>query len=280
VRFEVIIVDNASTDDTLGVVRGLGPNIHLLANNENIGFGRACNQAFIASRGQFLFFFNPDAWLEADDGLMRLRQAMEKNVRWGLAGTRVTAPNGTTESAPAAFYPDQKHLRSHLSQLPGGIAWVLGASMFVRREVFIAVEGFDPGFFLTSEETDLCLRIRQRGWEIGFVAEVTARHIGSASENGVDPYDTWLRRVPGIYRFWSKHCAEVDARRLLWKDWLRASLRRRWYGTLARFLGRDSMAWTKHRRYAGISEAAWRFLSIKGNNQSATPAKVMPLQKA
>src|SRR5215471_3896995 len=152
--------------------------------------------------------------------------------------------------------------------------------MFVRREVFIAVEGFDPGFFLTSEETDLSLRTRQRGWEIGFVAEVTARHIGSASEHGVDPYDTWLRRVPGIYRFWSNHCAEMDARRLLWKDWFRASLRRRWYGTLARFLGRDSTAWTKHRRYAGISEAAWRFLSVKGNNQSATPAKVIPLQKA
>jgi GT2 family glycosyltransferase len=280
VRFELVVIDNASTDNTLKLLRSAGPNVHVLANSENVGFGRACNQGFLASSGRFIFLLNPDAWLEGEESLLQLCRAMEQNINWGLAGTRVTEPDGVTESPPASFYPDQHRLQGQFAKLPGNIAWVLGASMFVRREVFSAVEGFDPGFFLTSEETDLCLRIRQQGWEIGFVREVTVRHIGFASEMGIDPYLTWLRRVPGIYRFWSKHFAEADARRLLWKDWIRASLRRQWYGTLAKFLGRESIAWNKHRRYAGISEAAWRFLSAKQEKQCAPREKLIPLQKA
>lgn len=260
VRLEVIVVDNASSDETVSVVAGLGSNIHLLANQENIGFGRGCNQGFGASRGRYLFLLNPDAWLEERDSLTRLLERMQREVRWGLAGTRVIESDGATECPPAACYPDEHHVHCDFSHLPGRIAWVFGASMFIRREAFAAVGGFDPGFFLTSEETDLCLRLRQHGWEIGFVPEVTARHIGAASERGTDPYITWLRRVPGIYRFWSKHYPPKDVRRLLWKDWFRASFRSRWYGTLARFLGPGSSAWRKHRRNAAIRDVSWRLL--------------------
>ena len=268
VILEVIVVDNASTDNTPKVVRAVGKSICLLANSENVGFGRACNQAFATSHGRFLFLLNPDAWVEETDSLARLCKIMEKNVRWGLAGTRVTESDGATECPPAAFYPDQHRVHCNFSHLPGRIAWVFGASMFVRREVFATVDGFDPGFFLSSEETDLCLRIRQHGWEIGFVDEVTVRHIGSASEQGIDPYDTWLRRAPGIFRFWCKHYPPADVRRLLWKDWFRASFRRQWYGALAWFLGSGSDSWRRHRRYAGMSDAAWRFLRTDQYAQS------------
>ena len=265
-RFEVIVVDNASTDDTVRVVRGMGAGIRLQANQENIGFGRGCNQGFGASGGRYLLLFNPDARLPERDSLARLCQILEQNVRWGLAGTRVTESDGTVECPPSASYPDQHRAHCDFSHLPGKIAWVFGASMFVRREVFAAVGGFDPGFFLSSEETDLCLRIRQHGWEIGFVPEITAQHIGAASERGIDPYDTWRRRVPGIYRFWSKHYPPADARRLVRRDWFRARFRQHWYAVLAWFVGTDSRAWRQHRRYAGIGEAARRFLDAQQDN--------------
>ena len=259
-RFEVIVVDNASADDTLKVVRGMGRGIRLLANQENIGFGRGCNQGFGASAGRFLLLLNPDARLPERDSLARLCQVMQENVRWGLAGTRVTESGGTIDFLPSASYPDQHRAHCDFSQLPGSIDWVFGASMLIRREVFSAVGGFDPAFFLSSEETDLCLRIRQHGWEIGFVPQVTAQHIGAASERGIDPYDTWRRRVPGIYRFWAKHYPPTDARRLVRRDWLRARFRQCWYAVMVWFAGTDSKAWRQHRRYAGISEAARKFL--------------------
>ena len=262
-RFEIIVVDNASADDTVSVVRVLGADVRLLSNQENIGFGRGCNQGVATSRGRFLYLLNPDASLPERDSLARLCHIMEQNPRWGLAGTRVTESGGAVECRPADSYPDQHRVHCDFSHLPGTIAWVFGASMFIRREVFAAVEGFDPGFFLSSEETDLCLRIRQQGWEIGFVPEVTAQHIGAASERGIDPYDTWLRRVPGIYRFWSKYYPPADVRRLVWKDWFRARFRQHWYAVMAWFGGAQSTAWRKHRRYAGIGEAARRFLDAR-----------------
>ena len=262
-RFEVIVVDNASTDDTVRVVRGMGAGIRLLANLENIGFGRGCNQGSDAGTGRFLLLLNPDARLQERDSLTRLCQAMEKNARWGLAGTRVTESEGTVECPPSFFYPDQNRAHCDFSRLPGQIAWVFGASMFIRREVFATVGGFDPGFFLSSEETDLCLRFRQHGWQIGFVPEITVQHIGAASEIGVDPYLTWLRRVPGVYRFWSKHYPPGDARRLVWRDWFRARFRQHGYALLACFVGTNSRAWRQHRRYAGIGDAARKFLRAR-----------------
>lgn len=258
--FEIIVLDNVSADDTVKVVQGMAAGIRLLVNTENVGFGRGCNQAFAESSGRFVLFLNPDAKLPEPDSLARLCQAMDKNPKWGLAGTRVTESEGAVECPPAYSYPDQHRAHCDFSHLPGRIAWVFGASMFVRREVFAAVQGFDPGFFLSSEETDLCLRIRQQGWEIGFVPEVLAQHIGAASERGIDPYDTWRRRVPGIYRFWSKHYPPADARRLVERDLFRARFRQHWYGMVARFAGTESRAWRQHRRYAGISEAARVFL--------------------
>lgn len=264
--FEIIVVDNASTDETVSILRGIVSPNRLLANQDNIGFGRGCNQGFGASAGRFLLLLNPDARLSEPDSLARLCRIMERNTRWGLAGTRVTESDGAVECPPSETYPDEHRAHCDFSHLPGKIAWVFGASMFIRREVFAAVGGFDPGFFLSSEETDLCLRIRQQGWEVGFVPEITAQHIGAASERGIDPYDTWRRRVPGIYRFWSKHYPAADARWLVRRDWFRARFRQHWYGAMARFGGRDSRAWRQHRRYAGISEAARLFLAAPAAN--------------
>jgi N-acetylglucosaminyl-diphospho-decaprenol L-rhamnosyltransferase len=269
-KHEILVVDNASGDGTVKLVRQFADPVRLLANQQNPGFGRACNQAFAESRGRYVFLLNPDACFTEPTDLANLCQRMDCNGRWGLAGTRVIEA-GEVESAPAESYPDQRHVRCDFSHLPGKIAWVVGASMIIRRDVYLAVEGFDPGFFLASEETDLCLRIRQKGWEIGFVPEVIVRHIGFASERGIDPYETWLRRVPGIFRFWSKHYPPEEVRWLVRKDWFRASVRQRWYGTMAWFTGTNSVSWRKYRQYAGITEASRRFLR-------APPAAFLPAQ--
>ncbi len=278
VRFEVIAVDNASADNTAEMLRALWPGVRVLESPENIGFGRGHNLGLAASRGRFIYMLNPDACLQQRQGLKQLCRVMEENPRWGLTGTRVTEADGTVECPPASCYPDQHRARRNFSRLPGKMAWVYGVSMFARREVLASIGGFDPGFFLGSEETDLCLRIRQAGWEIGFVSEVVVRHIGAASEQGMDPYDTWRRRVRGIYRFWLKHYPAADARRLVWKDWVRASFRKNWYGVIARLGVRGSEAWNKHRRYAGIQEAARQFLATPPTcvKQTAQPSGDVP----
>ena len=270
VRAEIIVIDNASSDNTVSVVRSLA-GVKLLANRDNVGFGRGCNQGFEASRGRFLFMLNPDACLEQKDGLTRLCRTMEEHPTWGLAGTRILSGDGQSETGPAMNYPDQRHARCDFSNLPGEIAWVLGASLFLRREVFSAVGGFDPGFFLYGEETDLCLRIRKLGHEIGFVPEVTVRHIGGVSERGNDPYETRLRSMAGLHRFWMKHYPPDNVLHMIRRDRFRATLRREWYALVGRLGGPSSKAWIKHREYAAISEASRRFLKAHSAGLGARP---------
>ena len=259
---EVVVVDNASTDGTLDVVRRRkSKHLRTIANTENLGFGKGCNQAFAGSHGKFIYLLNPDAQLVEPDVLSRLRRALGEHPEWGLAGTALIGADGTPEPPPETTYPGQLRAANDFAALPGKIAWVLGASMFVRRNVYDTLCGFDPDFFLYSEETDFCLRLRKQGYEIGYVADVQVRHIGGVSEDGSDPYDVWTRRTKGLHLFWSKHYAVEDVARLVEFDAARARRRMRLNSLLARLLPAKSKPWQKMRRYQGIYETSLKFLS-------------------
>jgi len=279
VSIEVIVVDNVSADKTIETVREIKGDVRLLINIENVGFGRACNQGVAAGKGKYVMFLNPDAAFDRKDSLAKLCTELESNSRWGLTGTTVKEADGSVECPPSYYYPKQERTSRSFSSLPGKIAWVFGASMFIKKEIFLAVGGFDPEFFLTSEETDLCLRIREHGYEIGFVTEVAVEHIGAASERGRDPYDTWRLRAPGIYRFWAKHYPATDAKKLVRKDWLRAKYREAIYYFLSCFGGKKSSVWQKYRRNKGIGDAAKKFLDIFNKDSSIAPSAFPCLQK-
>ncbi|MGA9779974.1 MAG: glycosyltransferase family 2 protein [Limisphaerales bacterium] len=260
VEFEIIVVDNASIDGTAAVVGKLGDCINLLANRDNVGFGRANNQGFAASRGRFVYFLNPDAQLIQTDGLARLCQALDQHPGWGLAGTRILSVDGRNETGVATSYPGQQRVRMDFSRLPGTIAWILGASMFFPRRVYAGLNGFDTDFFLYCEETELCLRLRKCGHAIGLVEEVAVRHIGGASERGHDSYQTCLRRMDGLHLFWQKHYPARDVRRLTRLDKWRARFRMLNYGILACFEPTGSPAYLKRRQYQAIWESSKKFL--------------------
>ena len=263
-EFEIIVVDNASADDTTKVVQkyiGDKKNLRLLANRVNIGFGRANNQAFAASSGQFIYLLNPDAQLVQPDALKILRSEMERHPEWGVAGTRILQGDGQEEIMLCDHYQGQEHVRHRdFSKLPGRRAAVLGASMFFARHVFAEMGGFDEDFFLYQEEVDLCLRLREKGYEIGFVPQAAIQHIGEASERGCDPYETWRRRADGMLRFWKKHYPAADALRLAKKDERRARFKMLTYGWLARWQPANSGAWRKHRKYRAIWERSRSFI--------------------
>src|SRR5436190_8755335 len=253
VSAEMIVVDNASPDETLEVLKGFGGKIHAIENRENVGFGRGCNQGFAAARGKYGYFLNPDAELVGDNALQTLCREMDEHPQWAIAGTRVVKTDGEIET-PSLTYPDQERASVDFSSLPGKIAWVIGASMIVRREVFEKLGGFDPQFFMYGEETDLCLRARQAGQEIGYIKNVEVRHIGGASEQGKDPYDVWIRHTKGLHQFWRKHYRPSDVTRLMRLNRARARYRMIVNGLIARLAGTGSRAGEKERRYRAVWE--------------------------
>jgi GT2 family glycosyltransferase len=256
---ETILVDNASADDTVGSAKGFGVNV--VENQDNLGYGQANNRGVAVSRGRFIHLLNPDSQLVEPYALARLCRAMEAHPGWGVAGTRIVSTDDTNEVSPAVTYPGQQHVRRDFSKLPGRIAWVLGASMIVRREIYAALDGFDPGFFLYCEETDFCLRARELGHEIGYVKDVTVRHIGGTSELGRDPYEICRLRMTSMLRFRQKHYSAEDAARLARRDQYRARFRMLWYGLWSRSQPAGSTAWRKQREYTAIWEISRNVLA-------------------
>jgi len=275
VALEVTVVDNASSDQTLERLKPYEGRVGVIANRENVGFGRAHNQALRSALGKYYYLLNPDAQIGRPDALQRLCTAMAAHPQWGLAGTAVLTPGGENEALPELTYPGESHARNDFSGLPGQIAWIIGASLFFRSEVFAQLGGFDPEFFLYSEETDICLRLRQLGSEIGYVDEVSVRHIGGASEAGRDPYDVWTRRMQGMHVFWKKHFAPEDVQGLVRRDLRRARYRAFLNGLLARMQPPRSAAWLKQRRYEAIADTSAGFLAesagLPGRQADAPP---------
>lgn len=264
VSHEVIVVDNASADDTLAQLEKF--DVQVIANRQNVGFGQGNNVGVSVSRGRYVYLLNPDARLEGDHVLAGLCRQMEAQSRWGMAGTRVLSDDGQSESPPATIYPGQRHVHRDFSKLPGNIAWILGASMVIRCELYAQLGGFDPEFFLYSEETDFCLRLRELGFEIGYLPEITVSHIGGASENRRDPAELSARKLKGLLRFRKKHYPPDDCVFLAKRDLHRARWRMIWNGLLARVQPASSTAWQKHRQYRGIWEVSRDFLnSIQTN---------------
>jgi GT2 family glycosyltransferase len=262
VQNEIIVVDNASTDGTTEVVRNRGGAIRLFANQDNIGFGRANNQGFAASSGRYLYLLNPDAKLTHSNALVTLKTMLEHHLDWGMAGTRVISADRRKVGKPANSYPGQTHVHRDFSKLPGQIAWVVGASMFFRRQVFDSLGGFDPDFFLYNEETDLCLRLREKGYVIGYVDTVEVTHIGGVSERTNDPHQTALRRLAGLHLFWQKHYSKDDMIHLARLDQLRAAFRMIGHGLLAAFRPAGSPSQQKRQYYRALWISSSEFLKL------------------
>lgn len=259
VTLEIIVVDNASQDDTLAQLASF--NVRVIASPENLGFGRGCNLGFASSTGRYVYLLNPDAQLEGRKALAKLCQMMDNHPQWGMAGTRILSVGENSESPPATEYPAERHVHRDFSKLPGRIAWIIGASMIVRRELYERLGGFDPAFFLYSEETDFCLRMRESGHEIGYVSEVAVKHIGGASEDLRDPYDASKQKLEGLIQFRRKHYSPEDCVSLARRDLRRARWRASWNHFLALFQPRQSRAWRKGRNYCAVWDVSRDYLT-------------------
>jgi len=189
VPFEVILVDNGSSDGTAQLLGELSGNLQVIRNEENLGFARACNQGAAAAHGRNLVFLNNDTiplrgWLRA------LVDAIDARPDCSVVGSKLLYPDGTIQHAGVVFNHSRQacHLYAHL---PGDFApanrarefqVVTAACMLVRREAFEAAGGFDEGFRNSFEDVDLCLRIREQGGRVLYEPKSVLFHLESQSE--------------------------------------------------------------------------------------------------
>jgi len=185
--FEVILVDNASTDATADFLATLGGDVQVIRNAENLGFAAACNQGARAARGRHVVFLNNDT-IPLAGWLAPLIAELDADPTVAVVGSKLLFPDETIQHAGVVFsrdLPIPYHLFAHA---PGAFAavnhrrelqCVTGACMAVRRAVFDAVGGFDEGYRNGYEDVDFCLQVRQRGGRIVYQPASVLYHLES-----------------------------------------------------------------------------------------------------
>lgn len=202
---EVFVVDNASPDGSAAMVARDFPDVHLIANDRNVGFGAANNQAFRLAKAPLLFCLNPDASIPRGT-LGAIVREMQSLRHVGLAGTAIVHADGTPQPSTSPTYPNQRIAGFKAEHLPGELACVLEASLILRRELLPALGGgFDEDFFLYGEDQDLCLRVRQAGYHLGFLSQIQVTHLSGQSERMNPSYNRWKRKLMAEYTFYRKH---------------------------------------------------------------------------
>jgi len=201
---EIFVVDNASTDGSVAAIREHYPEINLIANTQNRGFGAANNQALKKSSGRYVIFLNPDTQVKKD-ALQKSVLFMDTHPQIGLAGARILNPDGTLQESVSFRYPGEKFSQGETDGLTGNIACVLGAFMIARRPLIDELDGFDEDFFLYGEDEDLAWRIREKGLSIGYIENAEVFHWGGQSETNTTPAALCKKKLQAEYLFYTKH---------------------------------------------------------------------------
>ena len=202
---EVIIVDNASTDGSVEMVRAEFPGVHLITNADNRGFPAANNQGLAIAQGRYVLLLNPDTEVTGD-ALETMIAFADAHPDVGLIGPQLLNPDGSVQPSRRRFptlltafcestwlegYAPRRLLeRYYVLDRPNDtvqdVDWVTGAAMMARREAIAQVGPMDDGFFMYSEELDWCRRFREAGWRVVYLpAAQIVHHVGKSSEQVV-----------------------------------------------------------------------------------------------
>ncbi|MGQ0434283.1 MAG: glycosyltransferase family 2 protein [Microthrixaceae bacterium] len=214
--FDVIVVDNGSTDGSLALLRSRYSWVRVVANTDNRGFAVANNQGIADADGEYVLLLNNDT-VPNVVALETVVAFLDEHPDVGVAGPSVADPDGSPQPScgPGPSLGTELLARTMLHRLLPGIRarapsrtqrvdWVTGAVLFVRRALARDVGGLDEGMFMFYEDLDLCARARERGFEVWFVATPPIVHIGGASRRKVEA-ESLVHSYRSTARFFARH---------------------------------------------------------------------------
>ncbi len=204
--FEVIIVDNASSDETPEFLRTLEGDIQVIRNEENRGFAKACNQGAALAKGKYLVFLNNDT-IPQSGWLTALVEEVESHEQVGVVGSKLLYPNNTIQHAgvvisrkygtPYHFLSGVQHDHSMVNERKEYQA-VTAACMLVRKEIFSQVGGFDESYINGFEDVDFCLKVRELSNIIVYQPKSCLYHLESQTAGRKE------KDAENAQRFWER----------------------------------------------------------------------------
>jgi GT2 family glycosyltransferase len=182
--FEIIIVDNASIDGSVDRLKNEFSNIKIVTLRKNVGFGAANNAGVVNANGEYVFFLNNDTELQ-NDVLTPLIKHLEVTPQAGIVAPALCYGDGSFQLSFGSYPSIWNELRTRRYQrneqqqsitAPTTVDWVTGAAMCMNRALFLQVGGFDEQYFMYFEDSDLCYRFKQAGYEMWYLPQYTLMH--------------------------------------------------------------------------------------------------------
>ena len=198
IDFELIVVDNASTDGSTEAIENTFPKVKLIKSSENLGFGRANNKGVEIAKGRNVFFLNPDTIL-LNNAVKILSDFLDNHPNVGVCGGNLYDSDKNPAHSYCMFYSPiiwdlNDMLSKKVEQLiygksyefnytdkPKPVAHIVGADMMIKREIFNEVGGFDKDFFMYREETELNFRIYKKGYKSISIPQAKIIHLEGKS---------------------------------------------------------------------------------------------------
>jgi GT2 family glycosyltransferase len=218
---EIVVLDNASEDGSAAAVRERFPEVRLIEQRRRAGFGANHNTVIGATTGRYVFVLNEDTTSD-DWGFDRMIAHLDQSPRVAALAPRLVYPDGRQQPSAWRFpSPATAALglvtlgRAGVVQSGGSetrdVDWVMAAALMLRRDALEEVGLFDEGFFIYSEETDLCRRLCASAWRTQYFPAVTVVHHESQFSAGI-PERRINEMWRGRHRYWSKHHSAAGAR--------------------------------------------------------------------
>lgn len=276
-QLQVIVVDNASVDGSAAMVRKSFAQVELQANTENLGFGRANNQALPSCQAPLLLLLNPDT-LVLPGALATMVQTMDENHTIGVLGSRLLNADGSLQRWTGGAYPRLANVFSHYffvdRLLPRAwrpqplyldhdvavdtdVDWVSGACMLLRRSA-LGGHLFDPDYFMYGEDMALCHRLKLAGSKVVYTPRASIVHFQGESmkqQHG----DVLLSSLKGPRQFYLQMRGERAVRIYDLLTFCGFALRWAAFSIAARLYGGSASA-AKASSSAGLMRRAWHIL--------------------
>ncbi len=233
ISFEIIVVDNGSTDGFVEAVKKIKSDkatIVPIANKDNPGFAFANNQGLKVAQGKYVLFLNSDT-LVKDNVVGNVFSWLEKNTHIAVAGVKIVGKDDKLQEA-GGYFPSLLRVFSWMTiqDLPlvdsiikpfhplkkksafannsffekqQYLDWIIGAFVFVRKQVIDEVGGWDASYFMYTEDTDLCFRIKKAGYKIVYLPAFQITHLGGASSGSAE--FPLINEYKGVKTFYKKH---------------------------------------------------------------------------
>jgi GT2 family glycosyltransferase len=222
--YEIILVDNHSTDGTVANIKEHFPEVAVIENEENLGFAAANNKGIEKATGEHIFFLNPDT-VVLPGAIDRLVHFLDSNLHIGICGPRMLNADRTLQKSARGFptcrgamhrYTFLRYLgvfrrdfrqwmnRDFDYSQSQTVDQLMGAALVVRKSLLDKVGRFDERFFLYYEDVDLCYRVKEAGWQVLYCPDAEIIHTGGRSSEQA-PAKIQYIRLCSLLKYFRKH---------------------------------------------------------------------------